>query len=77
MINVKKVVALDENIIYPNCHVCGKELSPYQVEAGLSLTTFNLLKSIDLILGKLNDKLVVLFCNNCINLKEIKDEETT
>lgn len=71
MINVKKVIAIDENTIYPNCNVCGKELSPYQVESGLSPTTFALLKLTDLILGELNNKPVILLCNKCLELKVI------
>ena len=71
MITVKKVVAIDENTIYPNCYVCGKELSPYQVESGLSLSTFELLKFTDLILGKLNDRPVILLCNECLKLKVV------
>lgn len=71
MITVKKVIAIDENRVYLNCNICGKELSPYQVESELSLATLSLLKLTDLILGKLNNKLVILFCNKCLKLKEI------
>ena len=71
MIAVKKIVAIDENIIYPNCYVCGRELSPYQVESGLSPITLELLKFTDLILGKLNGKPVILLCNKCLKLKVI------
>ena len=72
MILVKKVVATNENRIYPNCNVCGKELSPYQVEKGLSLATLKLLELTDLILGKIDDKPVILLCKKCLKLKEIE-----
>ena len=71
MIEVKKMVAIDENRIYPNCYVCKEELSPYCVESGLSLTTLTILKFTDLILGKLDNKPVILLCNKCLELKKI------
>lgn len=77
MITVRKMVATDENRIYPNCNVCGKELSPYQVEGGLSLTTLGLMELADLILGKLDNKPIILLCNKCLVLKEIKNEKPT
>ena len=77
MIKVRKIVAINENTIYRNCCVCGKELSPYQVESGLSLTTIKILELTDLILGKLNNKFVILLCNKCLKIKEINNGETT
>ena len=71
MIYVKKIVATNENTLYPNCYVCGKELSPYQVEGGLSMTTLTILKDTDLILGKLDNKPVILLCKKCLELKEV------
>ena len=70
MIKVKKIVAIDENKIYPECNVCGKEISPYIVEGGLSSTTLGILELTDLILGKLNNEPVILLCNRCLKLKE-------
>jgi len=70
MITVKKVVIFDENKIYPNCNVCGKELSPYLVESGLAPTTLAILEFTDLILGEFNNKPIILLCNKCLKLKE-------
>ena len=77
MITVKKVIAIDENRLYPHCHICGKELSPYQVESELAETTLKFLELCDLILGKLNNKLVILICNKCVKLREIDNEKIT
>lgn len=71
MIFVKKIVATNENKIYPHCYICERELSPYLVESGLSLSTLRILELGDLVLGKLNNKPVILLCKKCLNLKVI------
>lgn len=71
MILVKKVIAFDENLIYPDCNGCGRELSPYQIEGGMDRTTLTLFALSNLVLGKLNDKPVVLFCPKCVAITDV------
>lgn len=71
-ISVKKVFYLDENIKYPICNYCKKELSPFSITSNelkkirpehLEL----LLKSYLLQLNRINIDVHLLFlCKNCL-----------
>lgn len=68
---LKKVYNLNENILNPNCHVCGKETSAFSITSE-ELNTLNLEKEmclIDLKYLKINgigqDKHLIFICTNC------------
>jgi len=80
-INLKKVFILNEDIKYPKCYHCNKELSPYSLShkelKKLSIQTIN-----DLVEGKLlylkfiKDDLHLLFiCKHCLKGTFFKTNE--
>lgn len=69
---VKKVVSTNENLIYPNCYQCRKELSPYLIWE-IEKETLILLKESNSIIDYLNDKPVALLCKKCCKNKAINN----
>jgi len=80
-INMSKLICLDENVLYPNCCACGKELSPYSItseelnkldqEVVEGFLKGNLLR----INGISEDKHFLYICISCFNLELIKENE--
>jgi len=66
---LKKIVLRDEDIIYPNCFQCGKELSPY-ILLEMEEEYINLVKETGLIIGDFNNKPVALLCKKCCKIRE-------
>ena len=66
--NCRKVIILDENIIYPSCYKCKRELSPYEIQDDLDYHTIELLKLNNLWLWEKKGKATILMCPNCVTL---------
>jgi len=80
-VKLKKVFCLDENYKFPECHECGKELTPFSInsidlnkvttEVLNTLIKFNYLR----INGVAQDKHLLFVCKNCCSVHLTKNKE--
>ena len=73
-IRVNKVFNLDEDFLFPNCHVCGKELTPFcitrqEIDDKLDWETVEQLIFMKLLLIDEieKDKSVIYLCKHCLH----------
>lgn len=69
---VEKLISLNENVTYPNCYQCNKELSPYLVRE-IEPKTLKALEETDLIIDYIDSWPVALFCKDCCKIEVIKN----
>ena len=73
-INVTKVFNLNENVIFPSCHVCGKELTPFcitkqEINDKLNSDKIDSLLNMKLLLLDeiKKDKHLLYLCKHCLH----------
>ena len=66
-ISVRKWYSLDENIKYPNCWKCNRELSPYVIMEAED-ESLNGLLELGVIRGFIEGKPISLLCKNCCSI---------
>ena len=71
---MRELCCLDENTIFPECHVCERELSPFLIDQEelslLNRETYNLIKKAGLLQGQTKDgKIIILICTKCVKGK--------
>ena len=77
---MSKLTCLDENVLYPNCCVCGNELSPFCIEsAELNKLDEDIVE--DFLKGNLlringlgEDKHFLYICKTCVNPELYKEK---
>lgn len=70
---VKKWYATNEDLVYPKCHICSKELSPYFIIEGDD-GWLNGLLELGLIHGFEEGKVVAFLCKDCCNVSLVEEE---
>ena len=75
---VRKIVILDENIKFPTCHVCGKELSPFLIKKEDAVPgMLEFLFEAGLVLQENpDDTFIVFLCRDCCAMEKIEEDET-
>lgn len=73
-INVTKVFNLNEDFLFPNCHVCGKELTPFcitrqEIDDKLDWETVEWFVNMKLLLIDEieKDKSIIYLCKHCLH----------
>jgi len=70
----KKVYNRNENVLYPNCHICGKELSPFAFKSeDISTILMAQFEKAHLVLKKGSKEIIILMCKTCCKLTKMEE----